>query len=303
MKKILVSTSSFAEFDTTPLDKMKAAGFEVELNPYGRKLTIDEAITLYRDKVGVVAGTEPITASVIDQSEHLRVISRCGTGMDNVAFEAANKRKITVVNTPDGPTLAVVELTLGFILSLLRKINEMDRDIRSGVWKKKMGNLLAGKHVGIIGYGRIGQSVGKALMAMGCRVRFSDNVVKSCPLGCDCVPFDDIFSLSDIVCLHMSGDYSGSPLIGRKEIDKMKKNALLVNCARGGAVDEKALFDALDSNWLGGAALDVFADEPYKGNLGSLDNMILTPHIGSYAMEARIAMETEAVDNLIDNLV
>lgn len=302
MNKVLVSTSSFGKHDSAPLDKLKTAGLDVELNPYGRKLTLEETIALYQDKIGVIAGTEPITDEVISQAKGLRVISRCGTGMDNVDFEAAKKHGIIVVNTPDGPTLAVVELTVGFILALLRKICEMDRDIRCGVWKKKMGNLLAGKDVGIIGYGRIGQSVGKVLMAMGCRVRFADTVVKSCPLGCECVPFEEIFSRCDIICLHVSGDYTESPLIGKNEISKMKKGALIVNCARGGAIDEEALYEALKNGGLGGVALDVFAEEPYRGKLGNLPNTILTPHIGSYAMEARIAMELQSVDNLIENL-
>ena len=132
--KIAITTSSFAKLSDNPLKRLEQAGLEWKLNPYGRKLTEDEAKEFLINCIGVVAGTEPLTARVIETLPDLKVISRCGTGIDNVDIEAANKRGITVINTPFGPTKAVAELTLGLALSLLRDINRMDRELRQGIW-------------------------------------------------------------------------------------------------------------------------------------------------------------------------
>jgi len=299
VNQILISTSSFGKYDDKALSKLQQAGYDVTINPYGRKLTPDESFQLYKNKIGVVAGTETINRELLSICSKLKVISRCGSGIDNVDQEAANRLGIKVCNTPDGPTLAVAELTVGLILSLLRKIVEMDRDLRVNIWQKKMGNLLSGKDIGIIGYGRIGQMVGNLLIKMNCRVRYTDPEVNSCPWGCIHLPIDDLVQQSDIICVHVSGNFKGRPLIGRDEFEMMKNGAWLVNCSRGGVVDETALYRALKSGHLSGAAVDVFEREPYNGNLKELSNIILTPHIGSYAREARTTMEMQAVDNLL----
>jgi D-3-phosphoglycerate dehydrogenase len=233
----------------------------------------------------------------------LKVISRCGVGMDNVDLEAAAQLNIKVFNTPFGPTLAVAELTVGLILDLLRKVTMMDREMRAGVWEKRMGKLLSGKRVGIIGFGRIGQKTGKLLRAFGCEIGCYDNLrIRGLEdLGIKRLEMDELLRESDIVTVHVSGKYE-KPLLGVKEIGMMKKGAWLVNVARGGVVDEEVLFDALKDGRLAGAALDVFEKEPYDGPLKELDNVILTPHIGSYAKEARIEMEIQAAKNLIKGL-
>lgn len=302
MMKVLVSTSTFGQYDDSPLKRLAEKGCEVEENHYRRKFSSEECILHYRGKIGVIAGTESITESLIQNNPGLKVISRCGTGIDNIDLEAAKKFGIKVYNTPYGPTLAVAELTIGLIISLLRRVVEMDRELRKGFWDKKMGALLNGKKVGIVGYGKIGQKVGQLLMALGCQVTFTDVVVESCPMGCRCVTLEEILRDSDIVSLHVSGSFKGNYLIGKHEIQRMKRGAWLVNCARGGVVDEEALYDALMDNHLEGAAIDVFEKEPYEGKLTGLHNVILSPHIGSYAREARIAMEMQAVENLLTGL-
>ena len=302
MKKILISTSTFGEYDNRPVAKLIGARFEVEMNPYNRKLKYDESLLHYRDKVGVIAGTEVISRDLLHNANSLKVISRCGSGIDNVDINAANQLGIKVFNTPHGPTLAVAELTVGLIPGLLRRVVEMDRDLRNGIWKKRMGNLLHEKKIGIIGYGRIGQKVGELLLKLGCSVSFCDPAVQSCPRGCKCLSLQDILTQSDIVCLHVSGNFVGDPLIRRKEIESMKIGSWLVNCSRGGVVDETALYEALRSNRLSGAAVDVFEEEPYDGKLKELPNIVLSPHIGSYAKEARVAMEMQAVENLLEGL-
>lgn len=300
--KIAVSTSSFAAFSDAPLALLRERGLEVTCNPHGRSLSEDEAITLLQGCAGVAAGTEPLTARVLASCPELRVISRCGAGMDNVDLAAARARGIIVRGTPDGPTRAVAELTLGYALDLMRHISRMDRDLRAGQWRKRMGNLLQGKVLGIIGFGRIGRAVAELFAAMGCAIRFSDPVVRQDCGQCLGMGLEDLLACADIVTLHASGPGGGAPLLDAERIGLMKQGAWLINAARGGMVDEQALYDALREGRLSGAALDVFAKEPYNGPLCELPQVILTPHAGSYAREARVAMEIETVRNLLDGL-
>ncbi len=300
MTNIFISTSSFAEYDKEPLKLLKDAGMNAQINPYKRQLTKDECLKHYKDIDGLVAGTEALTTEVLKSAPNLKVISRCGTGMDNVDLEAAKQLGIKVFNTPDGPTLAVAELVLGLMLTLLRHVPHMDRDIRAGKWQKRMGNLIQGKTVGIIGFGRIGQKVGELVQAIGAQLVYCDPAVNK--PGYKKLSLDELLAQSDIVTLHLSGGSKGAPLLGDKELRGMKPGGWLINCARGGLVDEAALGLALQEGRLAGAALDVFTQEPYTGPLAKLDNVILTPHIGSYAVESRVQMEIDAVKNLIKGL-
>lgn len=301
--KIAITTTSFAKFDNQPLQLLKNSGFDVVLNPYGRKLTGDETVELAAEAVGLIAGTESLDKSVLGKLPLLKVISRCGVGMDNVDLETAEILNIKVVNTPLGPTMAVAELTVGLILDLLRKTTLMNREMRAGIWKKRMGNHLNGKRVGIIGFGRIGQKAGELLRAFGCVIGYYDSVrvegLKDSKAKR--MELDELLRKSDIITIHVSGKYD-KPLLGTKELEMMKKGTWLVNVARGGVVDEQALLYALKNGRLAGAALDVFEKEPYNGPFKELDNVILTPHIGSYAKEARVEMEMQAARNLIEGL-
>ena len=301
--KIVITTTSFAKFDNQPLQLLNNSGYEVVLNPYGRTLTGDEVVGLAKDAAGLIAGTESLDRSILENLPILRIISRCGAGMDNIDPVAAAELNIKVFNTPFGPTLAVAELTVGLILDLLRKITLMDREIRAGIWKKHMGNLLRGKRVGIIGFGRIGQKTGELLRAFGCEIGYYDNITIEGlnDLKIERMEMEELLRKSDIVTIHVSGKYE-KPLLGAKEIEMMKKDAWLVNVARGGVADEEALLNALKNGRLAGAALDVFEKEPYNGPLKKLENIILTPHIGSYAKEARTEMEMQAAKNLIEGL-
>lgn len=299
MPKVFISTSSFAKYDALPLKLLKDAGIDVQVNPYRRKLTPDECLNLYKDIDGLIAGTEALTAEILKSATNLKVISRCGVGMDNIDLAAAKRHGIQVFNTPGSPTIAVAELTIGLILSLLRHIPCSDRDIRTGKWQKRMGNLLQGKKVGIVGFGRIGQKVAELVLGLGAQVIYCDPAVDKA--GYTPMSLDKLLSQSDIVSLHVSGG-EDAPLLGDKELRSMKQGSYLINCARGGMVDEDALYQVLQEGWLAGAAVDVFDEEPYTGALAKLDNVILTPHIGSYAIESRVEMETQAAKNLIEGL-
>lgn len=300
MLNIFISPSSFGEGDPQPLKMLKDAGMNVQINSYGRRLTSDECRSLYKDIDGLIAGTEPLTAAVLESAKNLKVISRCGVGMENVDLKAAKRQGIKVFNTPDAPTLAVAELALGMMLALLRHLPHTDRDIRSGKWQKLMGSLLKGKRVGIVGFGRIGQKVAELVKALGAKVVYSDPAVNKD--GYQKVSLDELLAQSDIITLHLSGGGKEAPLIGLRELRMMKQASRLVNCSRGGVVDEEALGKVLQEGHLAGAALDVFSKEPYTGPLTKLDNVILTPHIGSLAIESRIEMEVEAVKNLLKGL-
>ena len=303
--KVLVAPSSFGQCGSEPLELLRQKGYEPIMNPYGRRLTAQEVIQLATDCSGIVAGVEPLTAEVMSRLPKLRCISRCGVGMQNVDLEAAKARGIVVRNTPDGPTRAVAELTLGLALALARHIPVADRNVRKGHWKKEIGNLVLGKTVGIVGLGRIGRTVAELFLGIGCKVCATDpspDMEWLARQPVTLVALEELLRQSDIVSLHLAMDPNDSPVIGEKEIDLMKNSALLLNLARGEAVDEAALFRALKQKRIAGAALDVFVSEPYNGPLAELDNVILTPHLGSYALEAKLRMEVQSVENLIEVL-
>ncbi len=300
--KVAVTTTSFAAYNDQPLQLLNEAGHEYILNPYGRKLSADELIELAADARGIISGTERMDSSVLRRLKALSVISRCGTGMDNVDLDAAQELGITVFNTPDAPSQAVAELTVGLMLDLLRKISLMNHNLHQGIWKKHMGHLLKGKKIGIIGFGRIGMKTAELLQPFGTELMYCDTQPKQPVICCGQKKFEEILAWADIISLHLSASSACCPLMGRRELMQMRQGSWLVNLSRGGVVDEEALFRALSSGHLAGAAVDVFETEPYAGQLRELPNVVLTPHIGSYARESRIAMELEAAQNVIKGL-
>ncbi len=299
MKNIAISTTTFGQYDLAPLELLSKQGFSVNLNPYRRKVTPDELVDLAHDSIGLIAGTERITKEVLAKLHNLKVISRCGAGVDNLDLQAAKAQGIEVFNTPDAPTLAVSELTVGLIFNLLRKVSRMDRDIRNGKWKKQMGNLVYAKRMGIIGFGRIGRTSAQILKNLSCEVAYHDPFVEDGLLELKSLPKQELLRWSDIILIHVS---KSQEIIGENELASMKKGSWLINISRGEAVNEAALLQHLENGNLAGAAIDVFKKEPYNGPLKDLDNVILTPHIGSYAVEARIHMEAESVNNLLKGL-
>lgn len=299
---VSINTSTFAEHNHEPLSKLEKAKIAYSLNPFKRTLKEDEVIQAAHDAIGMIAGTEPLTRRVLSQLPQLKVISRCGVGIDNVDLDYAKKQGIKVFATPEAPADAVAELTIGLILNLLRQVLPMHQDLRGGVWKKQMGFLLRGKTVGIVGMGRIGQRLAQLLRPFKVEVLYYDIRKVRPPRGCNAVTLPFLLRKSDIVTLHIAMDNHRKPFIGAPELQQIKKGSWFINMARGGAVDEQALYEALAKGRLSGAALDVFSEEPYQGPLKDLPQVILTPHIGSYALEARVQMELEAVDNLLRGL-
>lgn len=303
MSEIVISTSSFDVDNNAGIVLLRSAGLQVSTNPFGRKLTENEISGLLSDSVvGLLAGVEPLTAQVISGAQSLRVISRCGVGLDNVDQVAAQDRNVQVLSTPDAPVDAVVEMTMGLILATLRQIPRADRELRSGGWPRHKGRLLKAQTVGIMGLGRIGARVAALCREFGARVIAHDPVVKNAPADVQWVEVADLLAQSDVVSLHTPYGEKTHHLINNESLGAMKQGAILINTARGSLVEETALLAALQEGRLSAAGLDVFESEPYSGPLQELPQVVLTPHLASSALESRREMELEAANNLYQGL-
>ena len=237
--KILIAPSSFAAVDKAPLTELERHKFEIIKNPYGRKLTEEELLELLPGVIGIIAGLEPLTRRVL-ASSNLKVISRCGIGLDNVDMEAARELGIKVFNTPDAPTLAVAEMTVGMMLTLPRRINEMDHALHQGKWLKRIGMQLKGVSVAIIGYGRIGKKVAELLQPFDVRLLIVDPYVKNIS---NSVSLEEALAKADIITLHASGK---SVILGAREFALMKTGVFILNAGRGELIDEIAFnFDII----------------------------------------------------------
>ena len=299
--QILISTSSFNLDNFAELGELKKAGIDVKLNPFGTRLSQDQVIELLgKDTVGIVAGLESLNATVLQSATALKVIARVGVGLDSVDLTTAAKLGITVLNTPDAPTSAVAELTIGHILGLLRNIAATDRQIRNSKWQGQMGQLLETKTVGVVGFGRIGQRVAKLLGAFGAKVVVCDPHMSTKDFAN--LSLDELCRKADVLTLHLPYDADSHHLIGERQFNLMKKGSFFVNISRGGLVDEQALFNELESGHLAGAALDCFEQEPYSGPLSKLENVQMTAHMGTYARETRDRMEQEASRLMVEAL-
>lgn len=300
MNKILITTSSFAKESKRAIELME--GMALVFNPYGRTLREDELVSLLDEHkpIGLLAGTEKIDRGTLEKAmAHLVVISRVGVGWDNVDRASAKELGIRLFRTEGVLTQSVAELTLGLILAALRRIPAHDRALRQNQWKKQMGGLLAGKKVGLVGFGDIGMRVGALVKAFGATVMYNDMVPRETEEWAESTTLDTLLRRSDIVSLHASGN---TLILGECELDACKPGVVIVNTARGSLIDEDALYRYLVKGHIGYACLDVFAEEPYSGSLKDLENVIMSPHVGSYAREARIQMEERAVLNMLSGL-
>ncbi len=298
--RILVSTVPFAERESQPLDLLTRAGAEVVINPLGRKFTEKELTERISDFDILIAGTEPITRHVISNGAKLKLIVRVGIGLDNVDLVAAKSHGIAVSYTPDAPSPAVAELTIGLMIDLLRNTHISNLRMHDGTWYRYFGQRLAKASIGVIGLGRIGSRVIKHLGGFDCcQILVNDiNPDVSTPQHPTCdvvrVEKDQIYRNADIISLHIPLSQTTKNLITQREIEKMKPSTLLINTSRGGIVNERDLYNALRADQIGGAAIDVFEREPYIGPLIELDNCILTAHMGSMSVDCRTQMEVEA---------
>jgi D-3-phosphoglycerate dehydrogenase len=291
--QILISTSSFNLDNFSELSVIRSSGIKVKLNPFKTRLTEDQVIELLgAESVGLIAGLESLNSRVLRSATALKVIARVGTGLDSVDLGEAAKLGIKVLNTPDAPTSAVAELTLGHILGLLRNIAKADRQIRDNKWQGQMGSLLETKTVGVVGFGRIGQRVAKLVASFGAKVIVSDPYTDTTEYE-NCA-LDELCQRVDVLTLHLPYVEKTHNLIGSRQFQLMKKGSFVINVSRGGLIDEIALLQALESDHIAGAALDCFEQEPYFGPLSKLECVQMTAHMGTYARETRDQMEREA---------
>lgn len=303
-EKVLITTVPFGQSDPAPINALTAAGLPYLINPLGRRLTPPELCEMIGDISLMVAGTEPITSQVMAAAPHLRLIARVGIGLDNVDLGEARRRGIAVSYTPDAPSPAVAELTIGLVLSLLRDIPNTDHRMHRGVWQRSQGRRISHSTIGIIGVGRIGRKVIRHLQGgfPGVRILAHDvapDLAFGDTHGVTWVDKDTLLADADVVSLHVPLTRDTRYLIGQRELGVMRPTSVLINTSRGGIVDEVALAGALREGRLHGAAVDVFEQEPYAGELTAIDRCLLTSHMGSMSADCRAQMERESVDEVV----
>ena len=303
LKKVLITTVPFGEVSRAPLDMLESHNINYLINPLNKKLTEDELIKLVYDFDVIIAGTEQISNKVMDKAKNLKMISRVGIGLDSVDLMAAERHGIIVSYTPDAPTPAVSDLTMGLIYSLLRNLHKANIQLHQNKWHRYFGNRLTNCCIGIIGTGRVGSRVIRNLKALGCnKIYYYDKKVRLKEEDGEQVVFaskDEIYNISDIISFHLPLDVETKNMITIKEMTLMKRNVLLINTARGGIINEEDLHAALKDKLIMGAAIDVFEQEPYSGKLIEHDNCILTSHMGSMTFDCRARMEIEATEEAI----
>ena len=256
----------------------------------------------------IVRGRTTITGEILAKAKNLKVIGRCGVGVDNIDVEEAEKRGIIVVNAPCATTISVAEHTMGLIYALAREIPRADAGMKNGRWLKKelMGIEINRKSLGIIGYGRIGQRVARLAASAGMKIVVQDRRHISSSILVEVgeeVTFDEMMSISDFITIHTPLSDSTRNLIDAAAISKMKDGVRIICAARGGIIDEKALLDGLNSGKIAGAALDVFANEPHGGSdLVNHPCVIATPHIAGQTCEAQIRASDDIAREVIGAL-
>ena len=257
------------------------------------------------DACVVRSGTQ-LTKEIIEAGAKLKVIGRAGGGLDNVDVEAASKKGIVVINTPGGNTISAAEHTFCLLMALARFIPAANESLKKGEWERKKftGVQLYEKTLGVMGLGRIGTEVAKRAQGFGMRVIAYDPFLrteKANEIGVEAVSLDELLKRSDFLTLHMPLSADNKYILGAKELEKMQKSVRIINCARGGLVDEKALAEAIRAGKIAGAAFDVFEAEPPKNSpLIGLPQVIATPHLGASTEEAQIAVAVDVVQSLID---
>jgi D-3-phosphoglycerate dehydrogenase/(S)-sulfolactate dehydrogenase len=268
-------------------------GAQVDVRPGLKPQELREIIGGY-EALAVRSATK-VTAELLAQAGRLRVIGRAGTGVDNIDLPAATRRGVVVMNAPGGNSVSVAEHTLALLLALARRVADASQSTRGGRWEKKKysaGRELLGKTLGVVGTGNIGALVVQRAKAFGMKVVAYDPFLSeeaAAKLGVELLPLAEIFRRSDAITLHVPLTEQTKNMVGAAQIAQMKPGGLLINCARGGLVDEKALAEALRAKRLGGAALDVFESEPPAADhpLFSCENFIATPHLGGSTEDAQ----------------
>ncbi len=286
------------------LTVFESAGFEVIFDP---NMTPEEIKAEVPAVDGMVVRSKvKVTRDIIEAGSRLKLIGRAGVGYDNIDVEAATERGIAVMNVPGANAVSVAELAFGMMLALSRYLVEANESTKAGKWEKKRfkGHEIMGKTLGLVGLGKVGVEVAKRAIGFGMKVVANDprfSAEDSAPFSVKIVSFDELLEQSDFISLHLPLTDETRRLFDRETLEKCKKGVYLINCARGGIVDEKALYDAIREGHVAGAALDVFEKEPPADTpLRKLPNVILTPHIGASTTEAQIRVATKVARQMVD---
>ena len=294
--KIIICDKTEKEY----IEQMRTAGLTVDVRD---DITPEQLMVELPNYDGmVVRSRTKVRKDLIDVCPNLKVIVRGGAGLDTIDHEYAKEKGIAVMNTPLANSKSVAELTIGYMLMMARSLYAASATIKAEKWEKKAFNgvEIGGKTLGLIGIGNIGKETAKRAIAMEMSVIAYDPFVKEAPEGLKLVSLDELLAGADYISLHLPKTKESTGMISTDQFAKMKNGVRIVNCARGGIVDESALYEALTSGKVAGAALDVFAEEPPTDwKLAKLDNVIASPHIGAATKEAQARVGAEVAEKLI----
>jgi D-3-phosphoglycerate dehydrogenase / 2-oxoglutarate reductase len=294
--KVLICDKTEKEY----IEQMRAAGLTVDVRD---DITPEELPNVLPDyDAMVVRSRTKVRQPLIDVCPNLKVIVRGGAGLDTIDHEYAKGKGIVVMNTPLANSASVAELAIGYMLMMARSLYRATATMKAEKWDKKSftGDEIGGKTLGLIGVGNIGRETAKRATALGMTVVAYDPFVTAAE-GIKMVSLDELLAQADYISLHLPKTKDSSNMIGAEQLAKMKDGVRIVNCARGGIINEDALYDALTSGKVAGAALDVFAEEPPTDwKLLKLDNVIGSPHIGAGTKEAQARVGAEVAEKLID---
>ena len=303
MTKVLITTIPFADKNRLPLDLLEQNNIEYLINPFNKKLTEDELVEMVSDFDVIIAGTEPITKKVMNAATNLKMISRVGIGLDSVNLLEAEKHGIVVSYTPDAPAPAVAELTIGLMLTLLRSVQLSNMEMHIGKWHRFFGRRLSKVVIGIIGIGRIGARVLQHLQGFDSPKILVNDINPDSNLNkkfnIEWADKETIYKQSDIITIHTPLTAQTKNMIRKDQLLSMKNDAIIINTARGGIINEQDLYEVMQAGHLSGAAIDVFDFEPYDGKLREIQSCILTAHMGSMSVDCRTRMEIEATEEAV----
>ncbi|MBI3168375.1 MAG: hydroxyacid dehydrogenase [Chloroflexi bacterium] len=293
--KVIICDKTEKEY----IEQMRTAGLTVDVRD---DITPEQLMTELPNYEGmVVRSRTKVRKDLIDVCPNLKVIVRGGVGLDTIDHEYAKEKGIAVMNTPMASSASVAELAIGYMLMLARSLYKASASMKAEKWDKKAfeGDEIGGKTLGLVGIGNIGKEVAKRAFALGMTVLAYDPYVKEAN-GIKLVSLDELLAQADYISLHLPKTKESANMIGAAQFGKMKNGVRIINCARGGIVDESALYEALTSGKVAGAALDVFNEEPPADwKLAKLDNVIASPHIGAATKEAQARVGAEVAEKLI----
>ena len=294
--KILVCDT----LNSTVLDELHSLGECIDISASESK-DQDLVSEISNAEIVVIRSATKLSKEIIEKGDNLKIIARCGVGVDNIDVEFAKSQNIKVTNSPSANLISVVELTIALIINVSRKINLSDNHLKEGKWNRKefIGMELSGKQLGIVGYGKAGRLVSERMKSFGMSIAFYDPYVKDWDGPEKSLGLDELLSSSDVISIHVIKTEETHNLISKDKLDLLKKSAILINTSRGGVLDEGYLIELLKSNKLFGAGLDVYSEEPPKNieNIGNI-NLVTTPHIGASTNEAQLKAGIDTVQNI-----